>query len=1167
MGAYDDLGATPVVEESPTAPPDYSDLGGTPAGDPEKELKMGNAHNVLKANLAASKETATVSTAPKPDPTTAHTSDSFVEDFLAGWGVSSLGTYINKNKQDYVLPEHAGRAARILSMAGTVAGDMPLMLAGMIGGEVVAGPLGGSAAAFALPAAIRKTLVDHYEKGDIKNFGDFYDRASATFLTTLKAGTVGLVTGGAGIAAKGAFAAASPLVAKAGISAAEVSAMTATGSILEGHVPNLQDFADNAILIAGMHTVGIPAKAITKSVQPKLMKIWAETGMKPNEVLDLAKQDPSVHEELLSKNTEIPASIVDINPNPEITGKTPGGTATSLKDEAQTPEVSEAVKAVRADKNSSVPVVDGKKFTFREFYKDYIDKLDPISEAMKELKQNPHSTKVVENAYKLARMSGGYRGKASYSIIEGNMDFETLAKNGKGLKEIVGQVEDAQHFDDYLFSRNILEKSALGEKVDETLLSHAQEVVGETGGKFDKVEKEFNEWRNKNLEYLRDSGRISQEKFEESKINKEFPLSSEGKSKSPLQSSVEEVQHIMKEAEKNRATAALIKTAEGVEGQEVLKKVEFPRGELSKNQFEYFRDGKREVWATKDSNLAEAIKSMDGDIPSQNFFMKLAAGVTTFKKIQITGQLDFIFNNFGKDQITSSVLTQGKYSISEVFQAMGDILNKREVYYDYLKSGGAGASMLEIDKNYIKTDIFKINDETNFLNATRNLVLKPKHVIEAAGSLLEESTRLAEMKRLAKGASSGPLLLEGGFGSRESTVDFSRVGAKISAFNRIIAFLNPSIQGTDRTVRAFVENPKKAGTNVLKYVVTPSIMLWWATHDDERVKETPRHVKDLNWLIPVNDWVKSTEEGAAGFPKHLVRRDDKGNVEINNGTLLRIRKPELIGLAGSLAERTLEGLFAANPKAFKEFDETMLGFFKPNVMPDILLPAVEHAFNESMHTGGPLVPYAVENVLPQEQYTQYTSESAKQIAKLVSLVPFASNGKHPLSSPIVVENYIKSWTGPTGGYALSLADKALTAAGVVPPKVKPEDTLADIPFIKSFVIRYPSTGAQSIQDFYENFNKHDQMTQTIAHLRAVGNYKQIGELLKDPENVERLTSLSGIKSSLSNQAALARKIYDNPDYSRDDKRQLMDKIYYGMIETAKAGNKMVEAIENSENKK
>ena len=48
---------------------------------------------------------------------------------------------------------------------------------------------------------------------------------------------------------------------------------------------------------------------------------------------------------------------------------------------------------------------------------------------------------------------------------------------------------------------------------------------------------------------------------------------------------------------------------------------------------------------------------------------------------------------------------------------------------------------------------------------------------------------------------------------------------------------------------------------------------------------------------------------------------------------------------------------------------------------------------------------------------------------------------------------------------------------------------------------------------------------------------------------------------LSQQSSLVRMIYASPGMTADDKRRLIDTIYYRMIELAKAGNQALDQLD------
>src|SRR6185437_11456280 len=179
-------------------------------------------------------------------------------------------------------------------------------------------PVVGGAAAFAVPAAMRKILVDHYEKGDIQSANDFATRVASTSWEAIKGATVGAATALTG----GATKFAGPAVQ----GASEIAAMTLASHALEGELPEPSDFAAGAVVIGGLHGV--------TNVLPKTRNLYAATGESPAEIAKRAEVDVNLKQDLIAgnlnepippvklENGEVvssPVTMKDINPNPELT--------------------------------------------------------------------------------------------------------------------------------------------------------------------------------------------------------------------------------------------------------------------------------------------------------------------------------------------------------------------------------------------------------------------------------------------------------------------------------------------------------------------------------------------------------------------------------------------------------------------------------------------------------------------------------------------------------------------------------------------------------------------------------------------------------------------------------------------------------------------------------
>lgn len=564
------------------------------------------------------------------------------------------------------------------------------------------------------------------------------------------------------------------------------------------------------------------------------------------------------------------------------------------------------------------------------------------------------------------------------------------------------------------------------------------------------------------------------------------------------------------------------------------------RGPLRANEIAVFENGKRNVYSLE-PDVAAAFKALDAE--TANLFVKLIAIPAQTLRAGAVLSPDFMARNGLRDQIGAFIQSRnGYFPIFDFVRGAVSLIKKDEHFGNWLKAGGANAAMVSVDRQYLSQHVFQLSRTTGLMEKAWNVAKSPVEMLRVASELVENSTRLGDFKRGTKGENlSKEQLQQAAFGSREVTLDFARIGANMRAVNMISAFANAQFQGVDRIIRAFGENPVGTTAKIGASVTLPSILLWWANHDDERYKELPQWQKDLFWIVLTKDHV------------------------------FRLPKPFEVGIIfGTLPERAMDAYFTENPAAFRDFEKAMLDAFLPNLTPQIAQPIIEQFSNRSLFTGAPVVPHDVEKLLPEYQYNEYTTEVAKALGSMIGAFPglrdrsiedtnsMIGGVARSLSTPALMENYIRSWTGGLGMYALQLADKALREAGQLPDPVKPTATLADIPVVKAFVVRYPSAGAQSIQEFYRAHEAQQRYIDTFQSKAKDGDPAAV-KLIEEHQG--RMVDLGVMKSTLSEHSQLIRLVYKNPDMTPDDKRQLIDTYYFRMIEIARAGNEMFHELQ------
>lgn len=941
-----------------------------------------------------------------------------------------------------------------------------------------------------------------------------------------------------------------------------------TGEIINepiGTVARSEDFATAAEVVGGDRA--------PMPVQEKLLRAYEERGLHPSEVAHDAQTNPIVAQELLSSDKGVmPGGLPR---EPPVPPKPPA------EPPAPPPEGSfEAARSKILDKISVGDNGPKEGWTWSKFYTQAVDNLHPLK-------------KVDEDAYQLARLTRGQFGKAEHFIEYGSFEFNSYKTNGKPLKEIIAPVaDDLDGFRAYLASKRALEIEGSGRKSGMDVEA-ATRVSTEGGAKFAKAAEELVDYQNKLLSYMKDSGVLSDKAYgamvEAGKNYIPFyrviePEAGGGAGKSfgpgnpvkklkgserdiidPLESVIKNTYAYVSIAERNAVGIKLIDALKkdgaevqvhkraasdpelvaylkerGVTEPEAL--VDFVKTAAPEDgtTLGAFRNGVRETVKVDDPDLVRAFRGLNEE--SANTLVKVLAVPAKALRTGATLSPDFMVRNVIRDFLTAFINSEGLFTPVDTAKGLIGAIRKDADFRDWLKGGGANATMVALDRAYMQESLAKLTGETGLMDRSWNVVNSPLRGLRMVSELAENATRLGEFKKLR--GESKESIQAAAFASREVTLDFARVGASMRAANMIIAFMNAQLQGLDRVGRAFGNRPINTTAKVIGGITLPSVLLWWANKDDERIKELPHWQKDLFWIVGTKD--------------HLYR----------------IPKPFEPGVTfGSGIERMLDQTIGNNPEAFDKFSKSVIDILMPSVVPTAFQPLVEQYANRSTMTDRTLIPADQEKHLPEYQYTPYTTELAKRLGQIVSAFPgMRSTAVGPgapfgpvaraTTSPILLENYVRAWTGGLGMYALQGADAALRKTGVLPDPVKPSDTLADIPVVKAFVVRYPSATTQSIQDFYDQHEVTKKFYDTWLAKAKEGDVDAMTRIQAAGGPI-MFVRLDAIKETLSQHSKLVRDIYKNPSVKPEEKRQLIDSLYNNMIQIGQGGKKMLREAETA----
>jgi len=540
----------------------------------------------------------------------------------------------------------------------------------------------------------------------------------------------------------------------------------------------------------------------------------------------------------------------------------------------------------------------------------------------------------------------------------------------------------------------------------------------------------------------------------------------------------------------------------------------------SGNTIEYYKNGKKKYMDVSD-NLYSSMTGLNE--LSSDFLIKFLSFPAKSLRTGVTSTPEFMARNFIRDQFDAFIQSKTGFRPGiDSIGAIADIIGKTDVYYDWIRSGGAHSTFVDLGRKNLEQMTKHIRGDES--------ALKYLNVINDAQQIslvIEQATRLGIYKAAIR---EGKTPVEAGFISREGTVDFGVHGESkgLKTFSGMTAFFNPAIQGTDRFIRAHKDNPLSTSAKAVASVTIHSVILWYINKDDPDYKELPRWQKDLFWMVKVGN------------------KDDAV-------TWARIPKPFLYGqIYGSAPERFLTYLDTKDPKAVKDFAQTLIDSSTPAqgdpagvFLPTAIKPLIENATNWSFFGEKPIVPQAKENLLPYMQYGKYTTETAKMIGKKLNW------------SPAKIENFVRGVSGGTGQYTLEGMDLALSMISGKEEKGKRPREWADVPLVKGFITRPVETDPQSLRDFYENAKEIDASYKSYRESLKTLDIKESEVIRKEYPKLLLYPSIESIRDSISNinkQVDLVSK----SNSSEDDKRKSIRKLEQIRMKLAQTGNKLME---------
>ena len=762
-----------------------------------------------------------------------------------------------------------------------------------------------------------------------------------------------------------------------------------------------------------------------------------------------------------------------------------------------------------------------------DVYTKAIDELNPLREMVEEVEHiTGEKVAFKDNPFMQAWLSRGWVGKAEEFIKRGRPE-----KGVRSFEDIIKDIPQKEHkdFSAYLVALHDLDLHRNGQMATFTLKEDLAAVSQyEKNPTFKSVAKDIHRFQDYMLAELVNNGILKPETyhllrnkypnyvpffrdfsaesmdgfFSSSKgfVNVANPIKRfKGSTRDiidPLESIVKNTYQFYNAIERNHVGVTFAKLAKKPGIGTIVEEVRGDRpAKSTDNTFSVWVKGKKVVYETT-PELAQAMKMMNKD--TSNFITRLLQYPASWLRAGSTVTAGFAITNALRDTISAGVFSKhGFLPVVDTFKGLAHFLKKDQLYWDYVKSGGAHAAMVSLDRDYLSGHLRELFSRKSTLS---KVVRNPIEVLRAISEATEVATRLGEFSNARKGYTGlysrltktnlNPKSLgEASIASRDITIDFSRTGTHTKTANKVVAFFNATVQGGDKLVRAWRDDPKGMTIKSTLFITLPTIALWYLNKDNTAYQELPQWEKDTFFHIPAGD------------------------------KFIKIPKPFELGLLyGTTFERMLQYFddksTGRNGVGFKGLGDRTIDTLLPDVLPTALSPIWEWWSNYSKFRQRNIVPQSQEKLPDKLQYGSNTSMVARKIGDTFNV------------SPYKVDNTIMGYGGNLARLGLDITD----AIGGANEK-RPTKGVTELPEIRRFFAK-PYQSSDSVQRVYDDFKEQEKLHNELklTGQRPEGYDPKLYNKLKNAQN-----SFKAINKA-------SKKIIDSETMSSDAKREKLDKL-------------------------
>ena len=474
---------------------------------------------------------------------------------------------------------------------------------------------------------------------------------------------------------------------------------------------------------------------------------------------------------------------------------------------------------------------------------------------------------------------------------------------------------------------------------------------------------------------------------------------------------------------------------------DILARVFNPQYLAGPNQVVVYRNGEPEIYDVH-PDLYEAVKGLSPE--NMTLLTETLMAIAQVTKSGIIYTPQFIARNAARDTFHNLISSETNLNPVDIFSGFYSALRKDKWYRLAQRKGGTTNFFTANDRKFAQEAIDQImangnraNEMALKLNEALGLMKKgyvgqglwagfksfgvPLKLMQDWIEPGEMGGRIAETKKTiisylkAAGYTQADIkkltdeqifdivpdqVLKLGIArGRNLSVDFRKMGKwiKKSQMNRLVNFLNPSIQGTANVGLLMKNHPIRTTVKGILYLTIPTLLNLWLNWENENYHRLAWYWRDFFWMVPLGD-----------------RKTTK--------IFLPIPRPWELGVMfAALPERLITQYLKNNPRGWKEFDETIRRTLLPEIIPSGVEPLYRDAVGEDWR-GVPILSESDKRVSPHLQFNEYTSIVARKIAEALKDVPGVPEF---MKSPKRFQKVIEGYTGTLGRVFLESIDITL----------------------------------------------------------------------------------------------------------------------------------------------